>query len=75
MSLFDRVWIRCPFCDNELEFQSHSGDCKLDDYTLYDAPQEVLADLIGEEIICDNCGKESKLVVVQKLILDIGKVE
>jgi hypothetical protein len=29
MSLFDRVWTTCPYCNSKLEFQSHSGDSGL----------------------------------------------
>jgi len=45
MGLFDSVMVPCPNCGTEGEFQSKSGPCMMDTYTLQDAPKEVLDDV------------------------------
>jgi len=32
MSCFDRVWVRCPKCGHDVEFQSKAGSCAMDEY-------------------------------------------
>ena len=45
MGMFDTVTVPCPTCGERGEFQSKSGDCKLETYTLDDAPDDVLLDV------------------------------
>ena len=45
MGMFDTVVIRCPHCDSKVKMQSKMGPCILMEYTLNDAPLEVLADV------------------------------
>jgi len=42
MGMFDTVLVKCPKCGEEHEFQSKSGDCSLDVYTLENCPDDVL---------------------------------
>lgn len=56
MGMFDSVWVRCPKCTEPLEFQSKGGECLLINYTVDDAPNDVLRGLVGDKIRC-KCGK------------------
>lgn len=55
MGMFDRVWACCPRCNKQYEFQSKGGNCSLADYSLADAPVEVLADVYPKVAHCP-CG-------------------
>lgn len=35
MGMFDSVYIPCPHCGKNNEFQTKSGDCSLDNYSFY----------------------------------------
>lgn len=45
MGVYDTVIVPCPVCGETSEFQSKSGKCLLDTYTLDDAPDDVLLDV------------------------------
>jgi hypothetical protein len=55
MCLFDSVYVPCPDCGKQYEFQSKAGGPHLNSYTLDDAPGVILADLNGATARCD-CG-------------------
>lgn len=57
MGMFDSVWLRCPQCGAEVEFQSKAGHCALSDYTIANAPPGVAADIIGDSAACTSCGR------------------
>ena len=65
MGFYDSVWVNCPNCNEELEFQSKSGECNFSIYNLESAPNDVLANVNRHSSIKCDCGK---LVEV-----DIGK--
>jgi hypothetical protein len=44
MGLFDTIWVKCPKCNEDIGFQSKSGDCSMEDYMLEDCPEDVLSD-------------------------------
>ena len=56
MGMFDRVWVKCPECGKEVEFQSKAGECVLADYTLDNVPLKIGVGLINEKEECENCG-------------------
>lgn len=56
MGLFDSVMVPCPECGTINEFQSKGGDCRLAEYTLADAPSDVLIDAVGYTVTCTECG-------------------
>ena len=56
MGMFDSVMVPC-LCGTELEFQSKAGECCLEKYRIGDAPTVILADLIGDQQTCPQCGK------------------
>ena len=57
MGLYDSVMVKCPNCGTENEFQSKSGDCLLEDYTLENCPDDVLENVNRHApidcIVCD----------------------
>jgi len=63
MGMYDSVIVYCPNCATANEFQSKAGDCLLNEYSLSDAPPEILLDLKGKIQICQNCKKLIGIVV------------
>jgi phage FluMu protein Com len=45
VGMYDTVLVPCPTCEELAEFQSKSGDCKLEEFTLDEAPDVVLLDV------------------------------
>jgi hypothetical protein len=43
--MFDSVIVQCPECGVNVVYQSKAGDCRLNRYTIFDAPIRVLADV------------------------------
>ena len=57
MGMFDTVMVPCPKCATRSEFQSKSGRCTLETYTLEDAPDDVLRDVNRHvPTRCPQCG-------------------
>lgn len=52
---YDFVAVKCPKCQREVFFQNTAGPLGLNTYNLNDAPFQVRADLVGQEVICP-CG-------------------
>ncbi len=55
MGMFDSLWVKCPKCKREIEFQSKAGECLLWNYNISDVPGEIIASLNGESETCE-CG-------------------
>jgi transposase-like protein len=45
MGMFDTVMVPCPTCGERDGFQSKGGRCMLDEFTLEEAPDDVLSDV------------------------------
>lgn len=57
MGMFDSVWVECPKCGTENEFQSKSGFCGLEHYKLDDCPDNVLVNVNRHSPCqCHECG-------------------
>lgn len=57
VGLFDRVFVDCPRCGSEYEFQSKGASVPmLLSYTLGDVPLDVLSDVRGKTVECHSCG-------------------
>lgn len=70
MGMFDSVYVPCPKCGELNEFQSKGGDCLLNEYTLENAPANVLLDMNSHSpVTCRIC--ETKYEV--KLTVSITK--
>ena len=71
MGMFDSVWVKCPKCETENEFQTKSGECFLENYTLENCPDDALANVNRHSPCHCDCGafyevdiKERKAVIV-----------
>lgn len=62
MGMFDSVYVDCPKCGTDIEFQSKAGDCILGTYNLNNAPQEILEDIEGDVEECHKCGETVKIL-------------
>lgn len=62
MGMFDSVWVHCPECGKEIEFQSKTGSC-IGDYTLDTAPADVISSMNGEVELCSACDASVLLTV------------
>jgi len=57
MGCFDSIWVPCPDCGEESEFQSKGGECLLQNYKLHEAPADVLSDVNRHAPnTCVKCG-------------------
>lgn len=54
--MYDSVMVNCPKCGQENEFQSKSGECLLDVYTLENCPKDVLIDVNRHSPCKCKCG-------------------
>jgi len=64
MGMYDIVIVPCPSCGERAEFQSKSGDCKLETFTLDEAPDLVLHDVNRHAPrICVKCGTQFSVEV------------
>lgn len=66
MSCFDSVWVNCPRCGKQVEFQSKAGECNLHDYTLETVTQapEVLGSLSRQTETCSHCNASVGIQVI-----------
>ena len=63
MGMFDSVYVNCKECGSKLEFQSKSGPCDLNQYTINNAPPEVLIDLNMDIQECKSCHHQNQIHV------------
>ena len=57
MGMYDIIRAPCPKCSTPIELQSKSGACLLQEFTLDDAPPEVLAGVNAlAPYRCGRCG-------------------
>lgn len=69
MGLYDSLYVGCLKCGSTMELQSKAGDCSLSCYSLADAPTEILIDLNGNDIYCEECGFRQTLLVEPRAVL------
>ncbi len=71
MGMFDTIMVKCPKCGEEHEFQSKSGECILDVYTLDNCPDDVMAD-VNRHSPCDcDCGEKFKVDIPTKKAVSV----
>lgn len=66
MGMFDSVWVKCPNCGLEHEFQSKSGECILGNYVLDDCPDDVMEDINRHAPCTCECGASYKVDIPNK---------
>ncbi len=62
MGMFDSLYIKCPKCNNKLEFQSKSGGCFVDSYNKNSLTPEVAIGMDGNIVRCQFCNSRIELV-------------
>ena len=71
MSCFDELKLVCQACGAEKTFQSKVGPCRMDEYTVSDAPAAVLADVSERSpFTCDECGALFRLRVTVHTVVE-----
>ena len=57
MGMFDSMYVRCPKCKAEIEFQTKTGECGMNSYILGrdSIPPWLEASLAGELFHCTSC--------------------
>ena len=56
MGMFDSVYVECPYCGSSNELQTKRGECILGNYSLDNAPPQVLLGIKGNQE-CYKCGE------------------
>lgn len=56
MGMFNYVFVDCPECNSQVEFQSKSGSCKLERFHISNLPVDEIEGVLGEIETCENCG-------------------
>lgn len=67
MGLFDSVYLPCPHCQTEIEFQSKVfPDAYLRAFPPHAVPSEMAADILTDDEynhdVCENCGTHYQVV-------------
>ena len=62
MGMYDSYTTKCPKCDAELEIQSKSGECMLNNYTSKDLTPMVACGFDGVIIECQFCQTNFKVI-------------
>ncbi len=61
MGLYDSLTIDCPKCGNELELQSKSGRCCMDNFSKNNLTPEVAVGINGDIVRCQFCNSRIRL--------------
>ena len=81
--MFDSVWVNCPICKKINEFQTKSGECILNNYSLKNCPKIVLEDINRHSPYHCECGaiyeinikyRKTRLLNWDKLQLKLNKM-
>jgi len=63
MGMYDSVMVKCPKCVEEHEFQTKSGECLLDVYTLDNCPDDVMVDVNRHSPYKCDCGEVFQVAI------------
>lgn len=61
--MFDSLFVECPVCHSDIEFQSKAHNCNLKRYSIYNVPPEIALDCRYDTKICPKCNNEIRLLV------------
>lgn len=77
MGMFDSVMVPCPSCRTVNEVQSKGGLCQFRQYTLANAPADVLGGLVADVEQCSECDAKYRIQVrcKAKAVLDTDYVD
>lgn len=62
MGLYDSVFVNCPKCGAQVEFQTKAGECRLKQYTHISVPSGIAEYLNGSKERCE-CGARVQLFI------------
>jgi len=63
MGLFDSLYVPCPHCERPVEFQSKAlPEPYMNQFTLKDAPSDILWDVMNWPEYCKHCGQWLALI-------------
>lgn len=68
MGMFDRIWFKCPKCEDNLEAQSKAGPCVLADHQEAAVPPEIATDLQGQQLWCEHCQCSYTIVMLKPTV-------
>ena len=71
MGMYDTIWVNCPNCGEEIGFQSKSGDCVLGNYTLIDAPDNVMANANRHSPLDCDCGAKLEIDIINRTVKQV----
>ena len=60
MGMFDSVFVECPDCGAQVEFQSKAGVCELKRYHYKSVPGAIAEDIHGDVETC-QCGAQVEI--------------
>lgn len=70
MGVYDTVLVPCPKCGEVEQFQSKSGECLLDEYTLEECPEDILLDVNRHSpYTCEKCNTAFAVSIEEETIL------
>lgn len=69
MGLYDCIYSQCPKCGDELEFQTKSGDCLLESYTIENCPDNALANANRHSPIKCDCGLLHEIDILNRKLI------
>ena len=73
MGMYDSVIVKCPKCMAEHEFQSKSGDCLLNVFTLEDCPDDVIVNANRHSPYKCDCGVSIEVdISSRKAVIVLG---
>ena len=60
--MFDSIIVKCPKCNNELEFQSKSGPCMLASFDEKKIPLIIAIGCNEDIVLCRKCKKHIQIL-------------
>jgi len=66
MGCYDTVLVNCPKCGEEHNFQSKSGECLLEYYTLENCPDSVMSNVNRHSPYKCDCGVSLKVDILNR---------
>ena len=72
MGMYDTIWVKCPKCGTDIDFQSKSGDCILGNYELDNCPDDVMLDANRHSPMRCDCGAQLEIDRINRSVIVDG---
>lgn len=66
MGEYDSVWVKCPKCGSEIEYQSKAGSCSFKNYRSSSVPENIANDINNCIETCKECNARITLVYEER---------